>query len=309
MVNRLGLIICALILGLSAACVTAPQPPVTDQLRVVATFSVLGDMVRVVGAEHVALTVLAGPGVDTHTYSPTAGDAVALAQAQLVLENGLEFESWLDDLYTASGSSAARVAVSEGVALREAAPLAPEMEQAHGAADPHIWHSAANAIVMVRNIHAALAAADPGHAADYRANADAYVAHLEELDAWIFATVEQLPPERRVLVTTHDTFGYLADRYGFQVVGTVLPASTEGASPSAQELAALVDAIRAAGVPAVFGENVAANGLLSQVAAEAGVEVVASLFTDALGPAGSAAATYLDMMRYNTSTIVAALAS
>jgi len=287
-------------------------------LRVVATFSVLGDMVRSVGGDHLSLTVLAGPGVDTHTYSPTASDAAALAESEIVFENGLEFEGWLDDLYEASGSQATRAAVSEGIEPLEADEQAEdehagdedddEAGHAHGALDPHIWHSAANAIAMVHNIREALISADPAHADAYRANAEAYASELRELDAWIFETVERLPVERRVLVTTHDTFGYLADRYGFQVVGTVLPTSTEGASPSAQALAALVDAIRATGVPVVFGENVAGNGLLSQVAAEAGVEVVASLFTDALGPESSAATTYLDMMHFNVSTIVDALA-
>jgi ABC-type Zn uptake system ZnuABC Zn-binding protein ZnuA len=275
-----------------------------------------------VGGEWIDLTVLAGPGVDTHTYSPSPSDAAALAEAQLVLENGLEFEGWLDDLYEAAGSGAVRVQASDGIEPLTSDDHADESDHdeaeddreneaghAHGEFDPHIWHSVANAVMMVRNIRDGLIAADPEHASDYRANADAYTAQLLDLDAWIFETVARLPVERRVLVTTHDTFGYLAERYGFTIVGTVLPTSTEGASPSAQELAALVEAIRAARVPVVFGENVAGNGLLSQVAAEAGVEVVASLFTDALGPEGSAATTYLSMMRFNVSTIVDALAS
>jgi ABC-type Zn uptake system ZnuABC Zn-binding protein ZnuA len=287
-----------------------------DALRVTATFSVLGDLVRIVGGEHIALTILAGPGTDSHTYSPTPSDAAALAQSQVIFENGLEFETWLDELYIASGSQAVRTVVSEGIELRAAEAegqgdddhVEGEPHDLHSAYDPHVWHSAANALVMVRNISAALAAADPAHAADYQANADTYTAQLQELDDWIFLEVQAVPVERRVMVTTHDTFGYLADRYGFTIVGTVLPTSTEGASPSAQELAALVEAIRAQGVTAVFAENMASSNLLSQVAREAGVEVVASLFTDALGPEGSAGATYLEMMRFNVVTIVQALA-
>lgn len=316
---------------LAAACAPAASPDGPQRLNVVATFSVLGDMVRVIGGEHVNLTVLAGPGLDTHTFVPTAADAAALAEAKLVVENGLGFESWLDDLYLSSGSLATRAVAATGIT-----PLvggahdheeddhadddhaedehaddehAEDDEHADGAPDPHIWHSAANAIVIARNLNTALAAADPAHAAAYQANTDAYVAELQALDEWITTQVSALPAERRKLVTTHDTFGYFAQRYGFEVLGTILPTSTEGASPSAQSLAALVEAVQAAGVPAVFAENVGSNSLLNQLAAEAGVQVVATLFTDALGPAGSGGETYVDMMRSNVTTIVAALGS
>jgi zinc/manganese transport system substrate-binding protein len=294
-------------LGLAAALVLAacaPQPVSPNApLKVVATFSVLGDFVRVVGGGHVALTVLAGPGLDTHTFVPTASDAAALADATLVLENGLGFEPWLDDLYLASGSQAARTVASAGISLLAG------VGQVTGEPDPHVWHSVPNAITMVSNISAALAQADPANAALYQANADAYTAELQALHEWVVAQVGALPPERRKLVTTHDTFAYFAQRYGFEILGTILPTSTEGASPSAQTLAALVDAVKAAGVPAVFAENVSPNSLLNQVAAEAGVKVVATLYTDALGPHGSGGETYLDMMRSNTTTLVAALGS
>jgi ABC-type Zn uptake system ZnuABC Zn-binding protein ZnuA len=284
---------------LAAGCGGGPTPAAGDRLPVVATFSVLGDLVHNVGGEHVSVAVLAGPGIDTHTFAPAPADGVTLAHARLVFENGLGFEPWLDDLYQAAGSQATRVVLSEGIDV-----IAAE----DGARDPHLWHSAANAIVMARSIGAALAAADPANAGSYRANTDAYTVELEALDDWIMAQVNRLPPERRKLVTTHDTFGYFAERYGFEVVGTLLPTTTEGASPSAQALAALVEAVRAEGVPAVFAETVSNNSLLDQVSTEAGVEVV-TLYTDALGPAGSAGATYLDLMRSNVSAIVTALGS
>jgi ABC-type Zn uptake system ZnuABC Zn-binding protein ZnuA len=277
----------------------------------VATFSVLGDLVRSIGGEHVSVRVLAGPGVDTHTFAPAPADGVALVHARLVFENGLDFEPWLDDLYQASGSQATRVVLSAGITVIEGGHTAGEAGADHEGddqRDPHVWHSAANAIVMARNINAALAAADPANAASYQARADEYVGELEALDGWIMAQVHTLPPERRKLVTTHDTFAYFAERYGFDVIGTVLPTSTEGASPSAQELAALVEAVRAEGVPAVFAETVSNNSLLDQVSREAGVEVV-TLYTDALGPEGSAGGTYLDMMRSNVNAIVTALGS
>jgi ABC-type Zn uptake system ZnuABC Zn-binding protein ZnuA len=306
---------------LAGACrPAAPATPI-GRLPVLATFSLLGDLVQSVGGEHVSVRVLAGPGVDTHTFAPTAADGVALANARLVFEIGLDFETWLDDLYLASGSHATRTVVTEGITVIEVeeshaagdhaaeGEAAGEDEHAHGTRDPHVWHSAANAILMARNIRDALIQADPANAAAYRANADAYTVQLQELDDWIIAQVSTLPPERRKLVTTHDTFAYFAQRYGFEVVGTLLPTSTEGASPSAQELAALVQAIRAAGVPAVFAESITSNSLLNQVATEAGVRVISTLYTDALGPPGSGAATYLEVMRHNVTAIVGALGS
>jgi ABC-type Zn uptake system ZnuABC Zn-binding protein ZnuA len=288
---------------LAAACGAVARPPTPGgKLQVVATFSVVGDLVRNVGGDKVELTALVGPGRDTHTFEPSPADAKALVGATVIFENGLGFEPWLDDLYTASGSRARRVAVTDGVEPR----TATEGEEA-GETDPHAWHSVANVIQMVKNIRDALASADPANATTYQANADQYIAELEVLDAWVFEQVKTLPADRRKLVTTHDTFGYFAERYGFEVVGTVLPTTTEGASPSAKDLAALVEAVKAQGVPAVFGENVSSNALLKQVADEAGVKFIDSLYTDALGPAGSDGDTYVKMMRYNVSTIATAL--
>jgi ABC-type Zn uptake system ZnuABC Zn-binding protein ZnuA len=162
-------------------------------------------------------------------------------------------------------------------------------------------------VIMVDQVRAALVAADPTHQSDYEANAAAYTTDLLALEAWVSEQTQTLPAGRRKLVTTHDTLAYFAERYDFQVLGTVLPATTEGASPSAQALAGLVEAVRAAGVPAVFAENVSSNSLINQVATEAGVRVVASLYTDALGPEGSGAESYVGMMRQNVNTIVTAL--
>ncbi len=177
----------------------------------------------------------------------------------------------------------------------------------HGEYDPHIWHSVANARIMVQNITAALVAADPDNAATYEANATAYLGELGELEAFIQQEVAQLPAERRKLVTTHDTFGYFARDYGFEVVGTALGITTEAADPSAGEIAALVAEIQAAGVPAIFAENIANPRLMETIAQEAGVEIGPMLFTDALGEPGSGGETYIDMMRYNVTAIVAAL--
>ncbi|MEK6574713.1 MAG: metal ABC transporter substrate-binding protein, partial [Chloroflexota bacterium] len=299
--KRQGLALAIIISLVAAACVAPPTLVPTGKLKVVATFSVLGDLVQNVGGDKIELHTLVAPGVDTHTFEPSPADNRTLAEASLVFENGLGFETWLDDLYTSSGSKAERVAVSDGIE-----PLKVEGND-RGEFDPHVWHSAAHAIQMTRNIRDALAKADPANASAYQANAETYIAQLQELDSWILNEVKSLPEARRKLVTTHDTFGYFADRYGFEIIGTVLPSSTEGASPSAQEVAALVETVKAAGAPVVFAENVSSNTLLRQIADEAGITVVASLYTDALGPTGSDGDTYLKMMRYNVTTIVSEL--
>ncbi len=301
----------------------------TNPLPVVATYSILGDMVQNVGGDLIDLTVLVGAGSDPHVYEPVPADNVTLSQATLIFENGLEFETWLDRLYTASGSQATRVDVSKGIDLIRAEDHDHDADadhshdadadhshdhdhdhghgHTHGEYDPHIWHSVANARIMVQNITAALVAADPDNAATYEANATAYLGELGELEAFIQQEVAQLPAERRKLVTTHDTFGYFARDYGFEVVGTALGITTEAADPSAGEIAALVAEIQAAGVPAIFAENIANPRLMETIAQEAGVEIGPMLFTDALGEPGSGGETYIDMMRYNVTAIVAAL--
>ena len=174
-------------------------------------------------------------------------------------------------------------------------------------ADPHIWHDVKNVIIMVGTIRDALSLALPTHAETFATNSAAYIATLEGLDAEILAAVGEIPPENRQLVTNHDTFGYFARRYGCTVVGTVLGLSTEGSDPSAAEIVELTAGIRQSGVPAIFIENMSNSALIKNVAREAGVLIAPPLYTDALGEPGSAGATYIDMMRYNVSTMKTAL--
>lgn len=297
-----------ILLGISLSGCGGGEPAASDgRLQVVATDSILGDLTQNVGGEAIGLTTLVGPGSDTHTFEASPADTAALARADLVVEIGLGYEGWLDDLYAASESTAERVVVTEGLALLAAGEEheQEEAEHEHGEYDPHVWHSVANAILMVRAIGDALAAADPANAATYQANADAYIAELQALDQWVFEQVATLPAERRKLVTSHDTLSYFAERYGFEMVGTALGStSTETADPSAGAMAALVEAIRAAGVPAIFAEEVASSEVMQQIAAEAGVPLGPPLYSDALGEAGSEGDSYLKMMRYNVTAIV-----
>jgi zinc/manganese transport system substrate-binding protein len=311
-----ALIAMALLAALSpTARVQAQTPAAASPLRVVASFSILGDMVTQVGGDSVQVTTLIGPGVDAHTFDPAPADLVALEDADVIFEIGLGFEPWLDRFFASTQPAGARVVVSDGVTPRQAG--ASEVvagaqsgsdEQRPGAVDPHIWGNVANAIVVVGNIRDALMAADPAHAATYRANAAAYTKRLQTLDTWIRQQVATLPAARRKLVTSHDTLGYFADAYGFQIIGTALGSlSTEVGDPSAQEIVALIGQIEDAGVPAIFAETVSNPDLMASIAAEAGVKLAPTLYTDALGPPGSPGATYEGMMRSNVTTIVDAL--
>lgn len=294
------------------------------RLAVVATNSILGDLVRNVAGDAADVTVLVPTGGDPHTYEPTPADAGAIADADVVFENGLGLEPWLDDVYEASGSTATRVVVTSGVtplrvadepqfagdAATPADGIADQEHQEHeeGEFDPHVWFDVANAKLMVAAIGAGLVAADGADTAAFGANTAAYQARLDTLDQTVLDLVATLPEADRRLVTSHDTFAYFAQRYGFEIVGTALPSiTTESADPSAAEIAALVDDIRAAGVAAIFPENTSNPDLLEQIASEAGVTVGPELYTDALGDQGSDGATYIDLITYDVTAIVTAL--
>jgi zinc/manganese transport system substrate-binding protein len=297
----------------------ASPAPQDAPLQVIASFSILGDIVQNVGGEDVVVATLVSAGADTHTFDPSPRDAATLAGARLVFEIGLEFEPWLDRLFAASGSQAGRIVVTHGLALRSAASDEHNSDGGHdghpddddhGEYDPHVWHDVANVIHMVEVIRDALARADPPNGASYEANAAAYMSELRDLDRWVRDQVQMLPPERRKLVTNHDTFAYFAAAYGFEITGTAMGAvTTEVADPSARQIAMLVEEIRAAGVPAVFAENVSNTHLMAQIAQEAGVSLGPPLYSDALGPPGSESDTFIRLMRHNVGAIVNALAS
>ncbi len=281
-------------------------------VEVVATYSILGDLVENVGGGGVELTTLVGPNGDAHTFEPAPSDNAELAEADVIFENGLGFEPWLDDLYGSSGSEARRVVVTRNIDTRPVAAEAHAEESAEeehraGETDPHVWHDVNNAVVMVEKIRGALSEADPKNAEAYEKNAEEYLSELEALDADVRRRVESIPEKNRVLFTSHDTFGYFAARYGFEVDTALASASTETGDPSAGETAELVEEVEASGVPAIFGENISDPGVMEGIAAEAGVELAPPLYTDALGGPGSEGGTYVRMVRYNVSTMSEAL--
>ena len=296
-----ALLLLSLTLGLLSQSVV-PVRAQPGKLPVVATFSILGDIVQNVGGDRILLTTLVGPDGEIHEYEPTPGDARALAEAAILVESGLSVETWIDRLFTASRSGARRVGMGEGIV-----PIRVEGGERGGEVDPHVWHDPVLVMQVVATIRDAFIQADPGSSDIYTANASSYSARLLNLDDWISQQVATVPADHRKLVTAHDTFGYFARRYGFEIVGFSVPSFAPGAQPSARELGALIQLIRATGVLAVFPDNVTNPRMIERVAAEARVGVAPALFTDSLGSASSAAPSYLAMMRYNVTTVVSAL--
>ncbi len=318
----LGAILLMLI-SLLAACAPTAQgntssspvsaAPTARKLQVVATTTLLADITRNVAGDAATVTSLLPVGSDPHSFEPSPRDSQRIANADVLIENGVGLETWLEPMIQNSGTRARRVIASEGLTPREdnthAGEAKSEADQGeHGhELDPHMWADVQNVIAYVTRIRDGLAAADPANAALYQANAARYTAQLQDLDAFIVQQAATLPAEKRRLVTNHETFGYFADRYGFELVGTVLPSVSAEAQPSAQDMARLVDAMKEAGGAAVFTEATTNPALATQLARDAGVRVVGDLYTDSLGAPGSNGDTYIKMMRYDIEQIVKAL--
>ena len=296
------------VIFLLASCAAQPEPaPAGDsgKLQVVATTTIVGDVVAQVGGNWIELHVLLPVGSDPHSFDPTPQDIAKVADADIVFANGAGLEKFLDTLIESAGADERVVSVSEGITLRGLETAPPGDDESPGT-DPHTWVDPNNVLVWVDNIEHALAAADPDHAANYAENAARYRKQLTDLDAWIRQQVEEIPPENRKLVTDHTLFGYFADEYGFEQVGALIPGYSTLAEPSAQELAAIEDAIREYGVPAIFVGNTVNPALAERVAEDTGTQLV-TVYTGSLsGPDGDAP-TYLDYMRYNVTAFVEAL--
>jgi zinc/manganese transport system substrate-binding protein len=288
-----------------AFAMTATPAAAQDKVRVVATFSIIADFARNVGGDAVEVSELVGPDSDAHVYAPSPADAKRLADAKVVLMNGLGFEGWLERLVKASGTKAAVAVTTKGITPRRMQD--DGHGHSHGRSDPHAWQSVANARVYVTNIRDALAAADPNRKATYDANAAAYLAKLDALEAEVKATVATIPAERRRIITTHDSFGYFAAAYG---VSFIAPqgVSTE-AEVSARDLAKIIRQVKAQKIPAVFMENVTDPRLMKRIAEETGAKIGGRLYSDALSAADGPAASYLDMMRHNLKELRGALMS
>ncbi len=268
-----------------------------DRLNVVASFSILGDFVRNVGGDRVNVTTLVGPNSDVHVYSPAPADAKKIADAKLVIINGLGLEGWLPRLVQSAGSKAAIVAATDGIA-----PLKIGSD-----ADPHAWQSVVNARIYVANIRDALGAAAPADAEFFRANAELYLAKLDVLDREVREAIAQIQQARRKVISTHDAFGYFAAAYGIEFIAP-LGVSTESEA-SARDIAGIITQIRTLKIPAVFLENISDPRLIRRISAETGAKVGGTLYSDSLTGEKGDAPTYIDMVRHNIKTLTSALAN
>ncbi len=295
------------LLAAPLALVLAPRGAAAQTtIPVVATFSILADLVRAVGGERLSITSLVGPDGDAHVYTPKPDDAKAVAAARLVFVNGLGFEGWIDRLVAASATKAPRI-----VATRDVKPIAAKDEHDHdhghdhGKTDPHAWQSVPNAKLYVAAIRDGLVAADPDGKATYEANASAYLAKLDVLDAEIRAAFAKVPPAERRIIASHDAFGYYTAAYGVKFIAPS-GVSTES-EPSAKDVARIIREVKRLKIKAVFMENITDTRLIERIAKETGAKIGGRLYSDALSGPGGPAATYLDMMRHNLSMLTAAL--
>lgn len=301
----------ALLGGLAAGLLLAAVPlsaHAQEKLPVVASFSILGDFVREVGGDRVAVTTLVGANGDAHVYSPTPADAKSMAAAKLIVVNGLKFEGWMTRLIKSSGAKAAIATATTGIS-----PLKGDDD--HGKAghghdhdvDPHAWQSVANAKIYVANIRDALVKADPAGKDAYEANAARYLAQLDAVEGEIRAAIARIPADRRKAITSHDAFGYFVKAYGIAFIAPQ-GVSTE-AEASAKDVARIIRQVKAEKVPAVFLENVTNPRLVEQIARESGAKVGGRIYSDALSDAAGPAGTYIAMMKHNISEIEKALAA
>lgn len=290
--RRLRGFLLALAVSLGASPLHAPAP-----LKVVASFSILGDFVKNVGGNRVEVTTLVGPDGDVHVYTPTPADARKIADAKLLVVNGFGLEGWLPRLLEAAGGKASIVTATSGIA-----PLKLGSD-----ADPHAWQSVANAKEYVVNIRDALVAADPADAEFFRQNAQTYLAKLEALDGEVRQAVDQIPPSRRKMISTHDAFGYFAARYGIEFIAPI-GVSTE-ADASARDIAKIIAQVKAEHIPAVFLERISDPRLMRRISAETGAKIGGTLYSDSLTDEKGDAPTYIDMVRHNIRTLTSALAN
>ena len=280
-----------MLLSAAALALLGGTAHAAEKLQVTASFSILGDIVRVIGGERVAVSMLVGPDKDAHVFEPSPSHARTLLKSKLVVTNGLGFEPWSAKLIRSAGYQGAVVVASAGV---KALPK-----------DPHAWQNPHNVIIYARNIAAALSALDPGSASTYQANAQAYIQELQSLDRWAQEQFSTLPQDKRKVITSHDAFGYFAAQYGITFLAPQ-GMNTE-TQPSAKQVAQLIQQMQREKIRAVFVENMSNPKLIAQLSKDTGATVGASLYADALSSADKPGATYLQMMRHNVTQLLAGM--
>ena len=291
--------------AVSTAC--RSKPAAGQPLRVLSVETFLADIVQNVAGDRLIVEALMPLGADPHSFEPTPQDVARVAQSDVLIVNGAGFEEFLKPLLQNAGGKRLLIEAAAGLNSRIPPPGEGVSSGEAHEGDPHFWLNPLNVIRYVENIRDGLSQADLAGKESYTRNAQAYIAQLNELDAWISGQVAQIPADRRLLVTNHESFGYFADRYELRIIGAIIPSVSTSASPSAQQLAALIDLIKASGAPAIFLETGSNPQLAQQIAAETGVKVVTDLYTHSVSAADGPAPTYIELMRYNAKQIVEAL--
>lgn len=280
--------------------------PTTAPLPVLASFSILGDLVQVLGGQRVKVTTLVGPDADAHAFTPKPADAKALLRSKLLVVSGMHFEPWAEKLAKSADYKGPVVVASSGIKPQTLSSAEGRDSHSHTQnIDPHAWQNPENVILYVRNIAAALAKADPAGTPEYQARAEGYVKELQNLDAWAKAQFAAIPVDKRKVITSHDAFGYFAEHY--QVKFLAPQGINTDTEPSARQVAQLIKQIKQEKIKAVFVENMSNPKLLEQLSRDAGAIVGASLYSDALSGADQPGATYLQMMRHNVTQLVAGM--
>lgn len=273
-----------------------------DKIPVVASFSILGDLVQVVGGDRVAVTTLVGPDQDAHVFEPKPTDAKNLLQSKLLATNGLGFEPWAQKLVKSTGYKGQVLQAAQGIQSRT---MPSDKPNAKPETDPHAWQNPNNVTVYVRNIAEALTKLDPAGAATFKTNSEAYIAELKTLDTWAKEQFAAIAQDKRKAITSHDAFGYFAAHY--QITFLAPQGMSTEAEPSAKQVAQLIRQIKAEKIKAVFVENMSNPKLLAQLAKDSGVTPGASLYADALSTADKPGASYLQMMRHNITQLAAGM--
>jgi ABC-type Zn uptake system ZnuABC Zn-binding protein ZnuA len=293
-----------------AACQPVNNASLTGNetsLKVLAVETFLADIAQNVAGNRVTVESLIPLGLDPHAFEPTPQDVQKIAESTVLIVNGAGLETWLTKTLENAGGQRQVIAASSGLTSRTAREGEETVTTGTEKGDPHFWLDPILVVKYVENIRDGLIAADPAGKDIYTKNAMDYIAQLNALDAWIKTQIAQLPAEHRLIVTNHESFGYFADRYGFKIIGTIVPSVSSDASPSAQELARLVDQIHKTGAVAIFLETGASPQLAEQVSSETGVKVVTRLYSHSITEPGGKAPTYIDMLKYNVNLIVEAL--
>ena len=285
------------------ACSDPASTARNQPVRVLAVETFLADIAQNIAGERVKIETLMPLGLDPHTYQPTPQDVARIADSQLLIVNGAGFEEWLAKTLENAGGKQTVIEAAAGLSSRKATQ--GEILDPDHAGDPHFWLDPNHVIKYAENIRDGLIAADPDGKAIYTQNTLQYIAQLKELDQWIRTQVALIPSEKRLLVTNHESFGYFADRYGFTITGTVIPSTSSEASPSAQQMAGLIDRIRQQKVKAIFLETGANPQLANQIAQESGAQVITNLYTHSITAPDGEAPGYIGMMKHNVNLLSA----